>query len=281
MKTFLNLFKTGILFAILTAILLAIGYFIGGTDALLPFFIISLVMNVASYWFSSSIALKMARARPLDPDEAPEIHEVVRELSGRMNIPTPKLYTSDDPQPNAFATGRNPSNGVVCVTSGLIKLLDHAETKGVIAHELSHIKNRDILTGTIAAVMAGAISYFAHMGMFFSGNDDDRGSSAGNILVIILAPIAATLVQLAISRSREYAADEGAALATKEPMELAEALQKIEGYAHQLPMRANPALASLYIQNPFKGGGMLEWFSTHPPTAKRVARLQAIQNLNK
>jgi heat shock protein HtpX len=277
MRTILNLFKTGILFAILTAILMLVGYFIGGADAVLPFFIVSLLINISSYWFSSSIALKMARARPLSQNEAPHIYSAVHELASAMDMPVPKIYTSDDQQPNAFATGRNPSNGVVCVTQGIIKLLDQREMRGVLAHELSHIKNRDILTGTIAAVMAGAISYFAQVGMFFGGGDEDRGS-AGNILVIILAPIAATLVQLAISRSREYVADEGAAHATRQPMELAQALQKIESYAHQLPMRTNPALASLYIQNPLKSRGVLSLFSTHPPTEKRVARLEALKN---
>jgi len=277
MRTILNLFKTGVLFAFLTALLLAIGYYFGGTQALLPFFIISLVMNFMGYWFSASIALKMARARPLDSNEEREIHEDVRELSARMDIPMPSLYISEEAQPNAFATGRNPKHAAVCVTRGLVKLLDRSEIRGVLAHELAHVKNRDILTGTIAAVMAGSISSLAQLGFFFGGHDEE-GRGGGNILMIILAPIAAMLIQLAISRSREYAADESAAFATKEPMGLASALQKIESYARQLPAPAvNPAIASLYISNPFKGRGIVELFSTHPATEKRVERLKSLQ----
>jgi heat shock protein HtpX len=276
MKTIINLLKTGVLFAILTGLLLAIGYFVGGREALLPFFIISLVMNLASYWFSASIAIRMAGSRPLPENEAPEIYADVRELATGMNMPMPRLFVSEDAQPNAFATGRGPSNGVVCITRGLLKLLDRNEVRAVLAHELSHVKNRDVLTGTIAAVMAGAISYLAQAGMFYGGQQDEGGHRVGNIFIVTIAPLAALLIQLAISRSREYGADEGAAHTTKEPLALAQALKKIEGAA-RLPIRANPALASLYIHNPFKGHGMLEWFSTHPSTAKRVARLEEIK----
>jgi len=271
-----NIFKTGLLFTVLTLILMGIGYFVGGSNAVLPFFLISLVMNLMGYWFSSKIALTMARARPLQPAEAPYLESQTRELADRMGIPVPALYVSDDPQPNAFATGRNPKNGVVCVTRGLLNLLTEEEVRGVLAHELGHIKSRDVLLSTLAAVMAGAISYLAHMGFYF-GNDDHEGHSSGNFLMVILAPIAALLIQMAISRSREYSADEAAARATKQPMALGNALMKIESYAHQLPVSANPALSSLYIQNPFKGGKMLEWFSTHPPTEKRVARLKSLE----
>jgi heat shock protein HtpX len=277
MKTIINLFKTGLLFSILTALLLAVGYLIGGPDALWPFFIISVVMNLVGYWFSASIALKMAHAKPLSETDAPEIHREVRELASTMNMPMPKLYVSEDAQPNAFATGRGPRNGVVCVTRGLMRLLDHNEIRGVLAHELGHIKNRDVLTGTLAAIMAGLISTIAQMSLYIGSDEDEGRNPIVAILSVILVPIAAMLIQMAISRTRELAADESGAYATKEPMALASALQKIEQAAKQLPIRTNPALSSLYIQNPFKGHGMLEWFSTHPSTAKRVARLEALK----
>jgi heat shock protein HtpX len=274
MKTILNLFKTGLLFTILTGILLTIGYNVGGREALLPFLMISIVINFISYWFSSSLAISMARAHPLDPNEGREIYEDVKNLSAKMNLPMPKLYMSEDPQPNAFATGRNPKNAAVCITKGLVQLLSRDEIQGVLAHELSHVKNRDILTGTIAAVMAGVISYSAQFGMFYGGRED-RGS--GNILIVILAPVAALLVQLAISRSREYDADYGAAIVTGKPLFLASALIKINEYSKKLPIHTNPALSSLYIQNPFSGKGIVELFSTHPSTQKRVEKLRNIR----
>ena len=274
----INLLKTGLLFAILTALLMGIGYIFGGSSAVLPFFLIALVINLIGYYTSDKLALRMAHARELPIHQAPEIHEEVKRLSNSIGIPMPKIYTSDDPQPNAFATGRNPEHSVICLTRGLLETLSPEETKGVLAHELGHIKNRDILVATLAAVIAGAIASIAQIGFFFGSSEDDDGF-AGNILLLILAPISASLIQLAISRSREYGADHIGATTTGKPLALASALVKIHNKAQQLPLHnTNPALSSLYIQNPFKGHGVIEWFSTHPATEKRVEKLEKIAN---
>lgn len=279
MRGLINFFKTGILFAALTALLLAIGYLVGGTNGVLLFFFISLVINLGSYWFSDKIALSMARAKPLEESQAPGLYQDVRELATEMGLPQPNvIYVSSEMQPNAFATGRNHNHYAICVTTGLLQVLDRNEVRGVLAHELGHVKNYDILISTIAAVVAGTISSIAQMAFFFGGNDGENKNPIGAILLIILAPIAATLIQLAISRSREYAADAIGAEYTKKPKDLADALIKIDNIASQVPLNVNPAIASLYIENPLKGtGGISTLFSTHPSTVDRVARLMEME----
>lgn len=265
--------KTFVLLAALTAILGVVGYLFAGNNGLVIFLIISVVMNIATYWFSDKIALSMSGAQPLDRGQAPQLYADTEILASRMGIPMPKMYMSPEPQPNAFATGRNPQHGVVCVTQGLIQTLNRDEVNGVIAHELAHIKNNDILITTVAAVIAGAVSSIANIGIWFGGSDDEDRNPLFGILVLILAPIAATLVQLAISRAREYSADAGAAKVIGTGKPLADALIKIEGIAAQHPMDINPALSSLYIANPLRGGGIMELFSTHPSTESRIQKL--------
>lgn len=270
-----NLIKTGILFAALTALLIAIGYLVAGRSGVILFFFISLIMNLGSYWFSDKIALAMSHSQPIDESQAPNLYAEVREVAQKMNIPTPNIYMSPDMQPNAFATGRNPSHAAISFTQGILQMLNRNELKGVIAHELSHVKNRDVLISTIAAVVAGTISSIANIFAFggFSDDNNDRNPFAA-ILLIILAPLAAAMLQFAISRSREFAADETGAEYTGKPMDLADALIKIDNAANQIPMNVNPAISSLYIENPLRGEGVMTLFSTHPSTADRVARLQ-------
>lgn len=265
--------KTIILFGALTSLLGVIGYLINGISTAIIFLIFGVLTNIISYWFSDKIALSFSGARELKREEAPQIFNIVKDLSNRMGIPSPRIYINNISQPNAFATGRSPKNGVVCVTQGLLSLLNEDEVKGVIAHELAHIKSRDVLISTIAAVLAGVISSIAQIGIFFGGNDRDR-SPIVDILILILAPISATLIQLAISRAREYEADYTASKYTQNPKALADALIKIEQYVKTGPIQnVNPAFASLYIQNPLRGGFLMEIFSTHPQTTKRVDRL--------
>jgi heat shock protein HtpX len=271
-----NFVKTGILFAALTALFITVGYLIGGREGAIVFLGFSVLMNMISFWFSDRIALAMVGAKPLAPEQAPGVHELTAELSQRLGIPTPKIYFTTDPQPNAFATGRGPGASAICLTSGLINVLDKGEVAGVIAHELGHVRNYDVLISTIAAVIAGTISSLANIALWFGGDDEDRPNPVVMLLVVILAPITATLIQLAISRTREYAADATAAEVTKEPLALANALAKISGIAKQSPMNVNPNLASLYIANPLRGGGFSELFSTHPAVEKRIARLEAL-----
>lgn len=281
MNTIMSYFKTTILLAGMTSLIIGVSYMIGGSSAVFIGLGIALVMNGVSYWFSDRIVLSMAGAKPLDKDQAPEIYEDTRLLAKKMNIPMPKLYISQDMQPNAFATGRDPKHGVVCVTQGLLQTLSPDEVRGVIAHELAHIKNYDILTSSIAAVMAGAISSIAEMFFWFGmlgggGNDEESNnplSAVGRILMLILAPIAAMLIQFAISRTREYAADATAAQYTGEPRALANALVTIQRVAQVAPMHHSPAISSLYIQNPGGLSGIQELFSTHPLTEKRVEKL--------
>lgn len=265
--------KTFLLLAALTAILGVVGYALGGNNGLLVFLIFSILMNIGAYWFSDRIALSMSGAQPLERKQAPQIYADTEVLAARMGIPMPRMFISPQPQPNAFATGRNPNNGVVCITQGLLQSLNRDEVNGVIAHELSHIKHNDILISTIAAVIAGAVSSLANIALWFGGSDDEDRNPIFMIIVILLAPIAATLVQLAISRAREYSADEGAARAIGTGKPLAEALVKIDEIAHRYPMNINPALSSLYIANPLREGGIMELFSTHPSTDSRVKRL--------
>lgn len=271
--------KTGLLLSALTALLVTIGYLVGGSNGLILMFGFSLVINFVSYFFSDKIALAVSRAQQITENDYPEIFRMTKSLTDRMQIPMPRLYISNAIQPNAFATGRNLNNSAVCFTTGLLTNLNNEEIEGVLAHELAHIKNRDVLISTIAAVIAGTISSITDFLMFSAifGDDEDNQNPLVSLLLIIVAPIIALILQLAISRSREYIADETAARFTKDPKGLANALIKIESIAMNYPMQVNSAMASLYIQNPFKFKGVSELFSTHPPTEKRVERLLNIR----
>lgn len=280
MNSLYSFIKLSLFYAALTALLIAVGFLIGGRGGAFMFFMISLIMNFGSYWFSDKIALSMSHAQPIQESEAPEIYADVRELTEKMGLPMPKVYMSSEMQPNAFATGRNPKHSAVCFTQGILQVLNRSELKGVLAHELGHIKHRDVLLSTVAAVFAGTISNIANMAMWFSfgSSDDDAPNPIFQIAMLILAPITATLIQLAISRSREYKADEAAAHYTGNPDALASALQKIHTYAHQVPMHVNPATASLWIAHPFAGAGIImELFSTHPAMEKRIQRLMELK----
>ncbi len=271
--------KTSLLLSALTALLVTIGYLVGGSNGLILMFGFSLVINFVSYFFSDKIALAVSRAQQITENDYPEIFRMTKSLTDRMQIPMPRLYISNAIQPNAFATGRNLNNSAVCFTTGLLTNLNNEEIEGVLAHELAHIKNRDVLISTIAAVIAGTISSITDFLMFSAifGDDEDNQNPLVSLLLIIVAPIIALILQLAISRSREYIADETAARFTKDPKGLANALIKIESIAMNYPMQVNSAMASLYIQNPFKFKGVSELFSTHPPTEKRVERLLNIR----
>ncbi len=277
-----NTFKTFILLAGLTALLLAIGGAIGGRSGLKFALIFAGIMNFVGYWFSDKIALSMSGAKPVSEGEAPDLYRMVRELCQRAGIPLPRLYMIPSPTPNAFATGRNPEHSAIAVTSGIMNILSRDELEGVIAHELAHIKNRDILISSVAAVIAGAISQLAHMAqwaMFLGGmtrdRDEDHGSGMlGGLAMMIVGPIAAMLIQMAISRSREYQADAVGAQICGRPQSLANALLKLERGNQRLPMEVNPAQAQMYIVNPLTAGGIATLFSTHPPIPERVKRLQ-------
>jgi heat shock protein HtpX len=277
-----NVLKTGILLALLAGILVVVGGLIGGQHGAMIALIMAFAMNFFAYWFSDKMVLAMYRAKPVTEVEAPDLFGIVRNLSRKAGIPMPKIYRIDTPTPNAFATGRNPEHAAVAVTTGIEAILTNEELEGVLGHELSHVLHRDILISTMAATIAGAISYLTYMAqwaMIFGGGDRDRGGNpiqlAGMILSIIVAPIAAMLVQLAISRSREYHADEGGAKLTN-PMYLASALRKLELGNRREPMAANPGTAHLFIVNPLRGGGIAGLFSTHPPIQERIARLEAM-----
>jgi heat shock protein HtpX len=241
--------------------------------------ILALGMNAFSYWFSDKIVLKMYRAQEVSKAEAPELYEMVRRLARKADLPMPRLYIINQPQPNAFATGRNPDHAAVAVTTGIMRMLSADELEGVVAHELAHVKHRDILIGTVAATIAGAISYLAHIAqwaMIFGGRDDDDGNPLVAIVMMIVAPIAAMLIQMAISRSREYAADARGAKIEGNPRHLASALRKLQSASQQIPMKAEPATAHMFIVNPLSGGGFAKWFSTHPPMEERIARLESM-----
>lgn len=271
----MNTLKTTILLAGLTALLITVGYLLAGNQGAVTFLVISLIMNLVSFWFSDKIALSMSGAKPISEAEAPQLHQDVSLLAKRMGIPKPKVYVIDQAQPNAFATGRNYNNSAVAFTRGIMQTLTREELAGVIAHELAHIKNRDVLLSTIAAVIAGAISSIANIALWFGGSSENRNPFAV-ILVALLAPIAASLIQFAISRAREYEADATAAKATGNPRALASALLRIEDSARYSPMEVNPALSSLYIHPPMIGN-ISNLFSTHPPTAQRVLRLESMR----
>jgi heat shock protein HtpX len=279
----INSFKTVIFLTLLTILFIFIGGLIGGKEGMTVAFIFAILMNFFSYWFSDKIVLKMYRAKEINETENPTLFRIVRRLITRANIPMPKVYIINTPTPNAFATGRNPQHAAVAVTTGIMQLLDEKELEGVLGHELAHVKNRDILIGTIAATIAGAIMMLANMAkwsMFFGGlnsNDSDNRNPAGLIVMLvvaILAPIAAMLVQMAISRSREYIADEKGAKYCGDPLALASALRKISYGAEKIPMQTNPATAHMFIINPLKGQSVANLFSTHPPVEERIKRLE-------
>lgn len=277
----MNRMKTFMLMAGLTALFAVIGKALGGQTGMFIAFGLALAMNFFSYWFSDKIVLKMYRAQEVSEHEQPALYSMVRSLATRANLPMPKVYVIPGEQPNAFATGRNPEHSAVAVTEGIMRILDRDELAGVIGHELAHIKHRDILIGTIAATIAGAISMIANMAqwaMIFgaSRSDDEEGQNPIAMLVsIIVAPIAAMLIQMAISRSREYMADEEGARIAGNPRYLSNALRKLHMASHQIPMTATPATAHMFIVSPFSGGGaLLSLFSTHPPMEKRIARLE-------
>jgi heat shock protein HtpX len=277
----MNQFKTFILMLVLTGIFILVGTAIGGRNGAIYAFVFAALMNFGMYWFSDKIVLRMYGAQPVTQAEAPELYGIVAELTSKASLPMPKVYIMENDTPNAFATGRNPDHAAVAVTSGILRILSKQELMGVIGHELSHIKHRDILISTIAATMAGAISMLASMarwGAIFGGgrSDEDEGGG-GNFLFVLLftmvASIAAMLIQMAISRSREYLADEGGAHLAH-PLSLAKALEKLEVASQRIPMEANPSTAHMFIVNPLRGGGVLSLFSTHPPIEERIARLE-------
>lgn len=271
----MNTLKTFLLLGVMTVALVLLGGYLGGEGGAMIALVAAGAMNFASYFFSDKIVLKMNRARVVDRGEAPVLYEVVESLARRAGLPMPKVAIISSPQPNAFATGRNPEHAVVAATEGILRILERDELEAVMAHELAHVKHRDILIASVAATLAGAIMFVSRFGLFFGGGDRDRGPAGGilAIAMIILAPIAAFLIQAAISRSREYAADAGGATISGKPRALASALQKLEAGAQKLPMAVNPAAEHLYIVKPFRAGGITSLFSTHPPTAERVERL--------
>jgi heat shock protein HtpX len=277
-----NVLRTTVLLAALTALFLVIGGAIGGNQGVVIAFIFALVMNFASYWYSDKIVLAMYGAREVTPREAPELHRLVQRLAQRAGIPMPRVYIIPSDAPNAFATGRNPQHGAIAVTEGIMRLLEEDELAGVIAHELGHIRNRDTLIMTVAATLAGAITMLAHMaqwGAIFGGlgrrdDEGDGGGVFGLLFMAILAPIAATLIQLAISRAREYFADSTGAAVAGSPSGLARALEKLHFASQRAPLGANPATAHLFIVNPLTGGSLLHLFSTHPPIEERIRRLR-------
>jgi len=272
--------KTTFLMALLTVLLVTAGSMLGGQGGMMMAFVFALVMNGVSYWFSDKIVLRMYGAQELDPQAAPKLFQIVQELALRAGIPMPKVYVIPQDTPNAFATGRNENHAAVAVTEGIVRKLNENELRGVLAHELAHIKNRDILIGTIAATMAGAISMLANIaqwGMIFGGRSDDNREGGHPIValaMIIIAPLAAMIVQLAISRSREYGADATGAAISGDPMSLANALRKLHLGVERIPMDANPATAHMFIVNPLTGGGLMNLFSTHPAMEERIRRLE-------
>jgi heat shock protein HtpX len=279
-----HIFKTALLLALLTAILVLIGGAIGGQQGMLVAFVLALAMNFFSYWFSDRIVLKMYGAQPIEEAQSPRLFAMVRRLATRAGIPMPRVYLIPSETPNAFATGRNPEHAAVAVTEGIMRLLDEEELEGVLAHELAHVTNRDVLISTLAATLAGAITYLAHMAQwaaFFGGgrsDDDEHGSNPiAMILMAVLAPLAAMLVQLAVSRSREYHADATGARLAGKTWGLAKALEKLQMAQQVVPMDANPATAHLFIVNPLSGRAVATLFSTHPPLEERIARLRAMR----
>lgn len=277
-----NQIKTTILLTVMTIFILWIGQLLGGRQGLIIALVFAAGMNFFSYWYSDKIVLRMYKAREITPDQASEVYSVVEHLARNAGLPTPKVYVIPQESPNAFATGRNPEHAVVAVTEGLLKIMDRDELAGVLGHELAHVKNRDILIGSIAATMAGAVMFLASMARWsaiFGGmSDDDEGMGGfGLIIMSILAPIAAVLIQSAISRSREYLADSAGASFVGNNESLARALEKLGAYARRVPMKANPSTAHMFIVNPLSGQRLTSLFSTHPPLEDRIARLRGFQ----
>jgi heat shock protein HtpX len=276
----MNMLKTTALMAAMAILLVFIGGALGGRTGMTFALVMAFGLNFFTYWYSDRVVLRMYKAREVTEAQAPELFGVVRTLASRAQLPMPRLYVIDQPQPNAFATGRNPSHAAVAVTTGIMRLLDRDELMGVLGHELAHIKNRDILIGTIAATFAAAISYLAYMAqwamIFGGGDEDDGGNPFAAIVMMIVGPIAAMLIQLAISRSREYGADRGGAEVAGNPLYLAGALRKLQQASKEIPMHASPATSHMFIVNPLRGGKMAKLFSTHPPMEERVARLEAM-----
>lgn len=278
----MNTMKTFLLMGLMTVLLVFVGRLLGGQSGMVMAFFFAVIMNLGTYWFSDRLVLRMYKAREVTRAESPDLLGVVEELAGRAGLPMPRVYVIPDEQPNAFATGRDPNHAAVAVTEGILKTLSRDELRGVLGHELAHVKHRDILIGAVAATMAGAISMVANMAqwamIFGGGRSDDRegGSHAGGLVMMIVAPIAAMLIQMAISRSREFLADEGGAQFSGNPLSLANALRKLEKKAEQIPMDASPATAHMFIVNPLSGGGLMKLFSTHPPMEERIARLEAM-----
>jgi heat shock protein HtpX len=281
----MNTIKTGLLLGALTGLLMLIGGWFGGQQGVVIAFIFAMVMNFGSYWFSDKIVLRMYNALAVSENEAPELYATVKNLALKASMPMPRVYIIPGDTPNAFATGRNEQHAVVAVTEGILRILGRDELEGVIAHELTHIRNRDILIGSIAATLAGAIVMLANMAQWaamFGGasRDDDEGGGSnivGLILMAVLAPIAATLIQMAISRSREYLADAGGAKISGKPYGLAGALEKLSLASQTMPMEANPSTAHMFIVNPLTGRSLMNLFSTHPPIEERIARLQSMR----
>ncbi|GHU13948.1 protease HtpX [Betaproteobacteria bacterium] len=275
-----NWFKTALLMAAITALFGVLGAMMGGTQGMLLALALGGGMNLFAYWFSDQMVLKMYKARAVDEQSAPDFYNMVRELAGNAGLPMPRVYIIDEAQPNAFATGRNPEHAAVAATTGILSTLSPRELRGVMAHELTHIKHRDILISTISATLAGGISMLARFAMFFGGRDSrGRGHPVVGLLVMILAPIAASLIQMAVSRAREFEADRGGAEISGDPNALADALEKINARARSIPLQtadAHPETAQMMIMNPLAGGGFSSLFSTHPPTAERVKRLRTL-----
>lgn len=279
----MNGLKTMVLMVTLTLMLVGFGALLGGRSGMTIALVMAFAMNFFTYWFSDKIVLRMYGAQQVTEAEAPELHAMVAELARGAGLPMPKVYIIDEDQPNAFATGRNPEHAAVAVTTGILRILSPSELQGVLAHELGHVRNRDILVGTVAATIAGAISYLAQMAqwaMIFGGRSSDEEQGSGNpiaaIVMMIVGPIAAMLVQMAISRAREYGADETGARICGRPLALANALRKLQMAAQRIPMEANPATSHMFIVNPLTWGGIARLFSTHPPIEERIARLEAM-----
>ncbi len=276
-----NLMKTAILMAAITALFMAIGSLMGGQTGMMLALAVAVAMNFFSYWFSDKMVLKMYNAREVDATSAPQFYRMVQDLAQRAGLPMPRVYVIDEDAPNAFATGRNPEHAAVAATTGIMRVLSERELRGVMAHELAHVRHRDILISTVSATMAGAISMLANFAMIFGGRDSE-GRPANpivGILVMLLAPLAASLIQMALSRSREFEADRGGAEISGDPRALASALEKIHAYARGIPMAAaerHPETAQMMIMNPLSGGGLRGLFSTHPATEERVQRLLAM-----
>ena len=276
-----NWFKTTLLMAAIVALFGVIGGAVGGAQGMVIALLLGGAMNVFAYWNSDKMVLRMYNAQQVDEASSPYLYNMVKELAGRAGLPMPRVYIIDEAQPNAFATGRNPENAAVAATTGILQMLSQRELRGVMAHELAHVQHRDILISTISATMAGAISALANIPMFFGGRDEEGrpANPLASILVALLAPLAASLIQMAISRAREFEADRGGAQISGDPLALADALAKIDAYARGIPMpaaEAHPETAQMMIMNPLSGGGLAGLFSTHPATEERIARLRQL-----